>query len=770
MRFTFARLSTALVLSVVGCHHAAEHGLVDAGPVVGADMAVTPVQDAGPPVSTDMSGPLVLSPLNQVITIAPGATTPGVNFTATVNGIGVDPAWTIDRGEIGQIIVGTGAFSPAGTLGGKATITATYQGETASTSVTVVIAQTQNGDPAYPPTVDAGAGGYGGVGGGGPAGGASPTQTGVLTGTPTAPDTAVHILYPYDGTVWPRGLLAPLIAWDPSANHTFDAVLIKLHEANFDYTGTFAANATPFINIPIPDDVWHTLSYSNNGQGDDVSVSLTFEDTKSGTPTAIGPYTMTWHIAPGTLKGTVYYNSYGTALVADPTNPANVGNSGEPSCATTDTIANCTAAKPVRTGPQFGAATLAIKPGDTAPSVVAGTYSANMTGCRVCHSVSANGSTLLTQHGDNYDVSSLFQLTNSNAQVPVAGTGHAFPALAPDGSWFMSDSGAMINGDSKSEAWTAAGVLMATQPTLPWDSFKAALPVFSPDGKHLSFNYQSSTTSGTTTSDGKSMAVLDYDAATTTFSNFRLLDEPAKGVDSWSSFLPTSDAVVFEHEITSTHFGYTWQGGTGELMWSTTASAAPVALAQLNGAGYLPSFGAHTGAADATLNYEPTVNPVVSGGYAWVVFTSRRLYANIATIDAKSSDPRLYHWLDKTQYTPKKLWVAAIDLNAPAGTDPSHPAFYLPGQELIAGNARGFWTVDPCHADGTSCESGDECCGGYCRPPVSGGDGGTGLICTDQQPSCSQEFEKCTVDSDCCGVSDGFTCINGLCSNNHPIS
>ena len=34
---------------------------------------------------------------------------------------------------------------------------------------------------------------------------------------------------------------------------------------------------------------------------------------------------------------------------------------------------------------------------------------------------------------------------------------------------------------------------------------------------------------------------------------------------------------------------------------------------------------------DTTLNYEPTVLPVVAGGYAWVVFTSRRLYGNVAT-------------------------------------------------------------------------------------------------------------------------------------------
>ena len=128
------------------------------------------------------------------------------------------------------------------------------------------------------------------------------------------------------------------------------------------------------------------------------------------------------------------------------------------------------------------------------------------------------------------------------------------------------------------------------------------------------------------------------------------------------------------------------------------------------------------------------------------------------------SDPREYHWLDPTQYTTKKLWVAAIDLNAAPGVDPSHPAFYLPGQELIAGNARGFWTVDPCHTDGTTCETGDECCGGYCRP----GSGG-GLICTNVQPMCSQEFEKCNVTADCCGAAQGLECINGKCGKSMPI-
>ena len=128
----------------------------------------------------------------------------------------------------------------------------------------------------------------------------------------------------------------------------------------------------------------------------------------------------------------------------------------------------------------------------------------------------------------------------------------------------------------------------------------------------------------------------------------------------------------------------------------------------------------------------------------------------MATINPFYSDPS-YHDLTAAPTT-KKLWVAAIDLNAPAGTDPSHPAFYLPAQELLAGNSRGYWVVDPCKGDGNSCETGDECCGGFCRPGAGGK-----LVCTAVVPSCAQEFELCNTGSDCCN-SAAIPCINNRCA------
>jgi hypothetical protein len=254
-----------------------------------------------------------------------------------------------------------------------------------------------------------------------------------------------------------------------------------------------------------------------------------------------------------------------------------------------------------------------------------------------------------------------------------------------------------------------------------------------------------------------------------------VLYTPAAGTSvTYSSFFPNAAGIVFEVELTNptNSWAYTWSdsaaiGNTAELWWLDVASGMAHRLDALNGylanqMVYLPSPGGtaplHTPAQDATLNYEPTVNPIASGGYAWVVFTSRRMYGNVAQIAPWSSDPRNYPWVD--QITDKKLWVAAVDLNGTPGTDPSHPAFYLPAQELHAGNARGYWTVEPCRADGQSCATGDQCCGGFCE---AGPDGG--LECTTQAPACSALYDKCTTAADCCASSSGTVeCINGVCS------
>ncbi|HEX3769329.1 MAG TPA: hypothetical protein VHV30_00625 [Polyangiaceae bacterium] len=750
----------------------------------------------------DVNGPLAISPANDVIDVTYGQAPATITFSATINGTTVPAAFSIDRGEIGSIVAGSGVLTPVDTLGGTANVTASYGGQTITTTFTIRMHLTQNGggasasdagagDGGDAGVVDAGAGnagGNGGVGGEGMGGPVDPGTLAVLTAGPDggaaggddagdAGSNAASWLYPYDQTVWPRGLLAPLLQWNTGM--TFDAVEIHLHENAFDYVGTFAATAAPFIHHPVPQAAWDLLCNSN--QGEKVTVTLTFA---SG-GVAYGPITESWSVAQATLTGTVYYNSYGTNLAKNYTS----------------------------NGVTFGAATLGIKRGATSPVLVAG----NDSECRVCHSVSADGSHLVTGNGNQGGTgedpaSAWYDLTNGYAETPMAPADGRFNwgGLSPDGKLLinngaMDQGGRKLQGSAAEDNGPTAVQLFDTETGAAHAStgLPAGLvvgsPVFSPDGKHVAFNFFSGTVAGAAATDagagdggaeagtseagapeagageaalngdGVSLASMDFDPTTYTFSNFQVLFTPPAGYSVWPAYLPTNDAVVFELETQSN--GRDWGGtrspcdnatcasesslGTkAELWWVDVATKKAARLDNLNGLGYLPTLAATDHTNDSNMNYEPTVNPVPSGGYAWVVFTSRRLYGNVATLKPYWSDPR---YVDlSTQPTTKKLWVAAVDLTGTPGSDRSHPAFYLPAQELLAGNSRGYWVVDPCAQNGSSCQTGDQCCGGYCE----------GNVCSAQPPSCSLLNDKCTSDDMCCGsgTSGGPTCINGRCA------
>src|SRR4029079_13556399 len=121
-------------------------------------------------------------------------------------------------------------------------------------------------------------------------------------------------------------------------------------------------------------------------------------------------------------------------------------------------------------------------------------------------------------------------------------------------------------------------------------------------------------------------------------------------------------------------------GAKGDLYFTSSPGPMVTRLAALHGyAGTATCLPAN----DPKLSFAPTVLPEAVGGYFWVVFTSHRSYGNtLPSMDNGDQNG--------------KLWVAAFDINATAGKDPSHPAFFLDGQELPADNLRGFWVLDPC--------------------------------------------------------------------------
>jgi hypothetical protein len=716
----------------------------------------------------DAATTLAISPANPTATVT---ITDGIMSTMPVqlqaiasnsNGsVPVAAAWSFDRGELGSIDATQGTFTASGHLAGVGTVTAIWNGQTATAKLAVSILSTQNGKPggADAGGQDGGFGGIGGVGGSGQGGPVGSGTLGVLMGTPTPPATPSELgwLYPYNKTVWPRGILPPLLQW--ATTHTATAAYVHLVQKYFEFKGVYAGTA--LVNQPIDASAWQQATYGNTG--DKLHVEVTITD---GT-TAWGPIAEDWIIAPGVLQGTVYYASYNSQLA---------GSNG---------------------------AVLAIQPGATSPTIaIPGTG----TTCNVCHEVSADGSTLIMQNAtaaNGYANASSYDLTDGGSTIaPYTGTASdgtsnsekfTWSALYPDGTF------AMVNSTYARESYSGKSALFrrsdATQ--IPTNGFtgivtSAVTPAFSTDGSKLAFNYWADTagdggvtSGGVAPGGGHNLVVMDFNCGAGdggiacsgtppyTFSNLRQLYSNSSRWPGWPAFLPDGTGLAFHNTVApgtqSPNCGaggsgqcwlVTWEGAQAEIWWSDVPASASTAASPLrldalngliNGGSYLPVNTSHP--SDTVLNYEPTVNPIASGGYFWVVFTSRRMYGNVAP-----GNP--YDVGDGTYPVPKKLWVAALDIGGTPGKDISHPAFYLPGQELNAGNMRGFWVVNPCKPNGNACLTGDECCNGFCRA----GDGG-GLVCTNQPPGCSNEFEKCTTNADCCGQAQGYKCINGHCAS-----
>jgi hypothetical protein len=678
---------------------------------------------------------LALSPDAPTLRIVVGEDLPTLQFEVTNFGMPVPAAFRVDRGELGRID-DEGLFTPSGTHGGETMIEARVGERVLQAKLTIEIEWVQNGaDPAHPVMMSSG--GFGGVGGEGVGGAVSDTLRETLDGTPSE-DPELSFLYPYDETMFPLGLLAPLLMWNAGdASAAAEGIAMRVHGAGFEYRGYFArpsalAADAAFVRHPVPQEVWESATRTVAGGALHVEISVATDTT------VYGPIKRVLQVAKGALQGTVYYQSYGTHLAKN--YGGAVGGDG-----------------------RFGGATLAIKPGAIEPELVAG-GDGNSEQCRVCHSVSSDGSRMTVQHGDDNDVTSSYDLLDGYMEsvYPAALDTHlAWIGMTPDGALGLANGEPLsVGGDPVTALYD-----METGDIVPTTGLEqvreAAFPAFSHDGRKVAFNFWNGEGDATIgMGDGKKLVAFDFDPMTNAFSSSQLLYE-GEHAAAWSSFSPTGNGVFYQLEIERGRAPFeTRYGAKGELWWTSLRTGEQHALDRANGVDLPTADNNHE--ADAQLNYEPTVAPIASGGYAWVVFTSRRLYGNVATIDPWYSDPR-EHDLTVTP-TPKKLWVAAIKLDVdseelavPVEGDPSFPAFYLPGQELLAGNARGFWVVDPCKDDGASCESGVECCGGFCQANDEGE-----LTCGKKTDVCSQEFDRCETSADCCDPE--AACINSVCS------
>jgi hypothetical protein len=218
-------------------------------------------------------------------------------------------------------------------------------------------------------------------------------------------------LYPYNGTVFPLGLKAPLVQWTEGGITPTKTQVILCYPKDtcttFQYAKTYPTSAQPTIKEPrdgtldatvpawqIPQEIWSTFDRTAAGGTGQIIIQ------RQTSGTTYKQMAIDVQFASDALRGTVYYTQYLRTLHTSNSTQTFTYSGSSYTPGQTCEVGNNT--HPSSTG---GSQTRAIDLSTSAATNIdpfaKGGYTA---GCPVCHSVSADGSTVVSG-GQNWQTS-----------------------------------------------------------------------------------------------------------------------------------------------------------------------------------------------------------------------------------------------------------------------------------------------------------------------------------------------------------------------------